>query len=86
MARTTFGRTVVKTICDVRYVDSENDVQTTTVTLWGNYDKDHAYNPCRRKLNTKGLIIDEVRHQSYYGKMHLSVYDKYCEKENYKEW
>ena len=86
MARTSFSRTVVKTICDVRYVDTNNDIQKTTVILWGNYDIDHAYTPCQRKLGAKGIIIDSIKHESYYGTQTLQEFDKHCTKTDYKEW
>lgn len=86
MARTTFARTVVKTICKVRYVDQFNNVLNAETEMFGDYNEDTAYNACKRALNAKGVIIDEIKHKSYYGKMPLVDFDKYCEKSDYKEW
>ena len=86
MARTSFSRTVVKTHCDVRYVDQNNDIQTKHVMLFGNYDENTAYNACKKALNAKGVIIDRITHESYYGTMSLESFDKNCDKKQYKEW
>ena len=86
MARTSFSRTVVKTHCDVRFVDQNNDIQLQHVVLYGNYDENSAYGACKRELNAKGVIIDEIKHESYYGTMTLKDFDKNCEKSNWKEW
>ena len=86
MARTSFSRTVVKTHCDVRFVDQNNDIQTKHVVLFGNYNDSTAYNAVKKVLNAKGVIIDKITHESYYGTMTLENFDKYSNKTNHKEW
>ena len=86
MARNSFSRTVVKTICDVRYIDQNNEQRQTTITLFGDYDLQHAQRPCIRALNAKGGIVEKIKHQSYYGTMTMQEFDKYCVKTNQKEY
>lgn len=86
MARNSFARTVVKTICEVKFVDENNDVQSTTVEIFGNYTIDGAQNAARKTLKNNRLIVESVKHTSYYGKMTLEQFDQICEKSNFKEW
>ena len=86
MARTTFGRTVVKTICEVKYYDENNDKQTKTIELYGNYDYDTVLKPLYSVLETKRLIVENIRHKSFYGKMTFEDFAKVCEKSDEKEW
>ncbi len=86
MARTTFARTVVETICEVKYVDENNDVKSDTITIYGNYDIDGAQNAARKKLNNNRLIVESVKHKSFYGSMSLEKFAENCEKSNHKEW
>lgn len=86
MAKTSFARTVVKTICEVKYVDENNDVQNATIELYGDYNIDGAQNAARKKLENNRLVVAKVTHKSYYGKMSMQDFEKYCEKANFKEW
>ena len=86
MARTTFSRTVVKTICEVTYIDQNNDTQEAKIELFGNYDLQGAQKPAIKALNAKGGVVRKIHHKSYYGSMTLEKFDKFCDKKNYKEW
>lgn len=86
MARTTFSRTVVQTICEVTYIDQNNDKKDGTVTLFGEYDLAHAQKPAIKKLNAKGGIVTHVKYRSFYGSMGIEQFAEHCNKKNYKEW
>lgn len=86
MARKSFARTVVQTICEVTYIDQNNDRKSTEVTLYGDYDLEHAQRPAIRELNAKGGIVTSIKHTSFYGTMSMERFAKLCEKTNYKEW
>ena len=86
MARTTFARTVVKTHCEVHYIDQNNEEQNATVTLFGDYDLNTAQRPAIKQLKAKGGVVLSVSHSSYYGKMSIQDFDKNCSKSDYKEW
>lgn len=86
MARTTFARTVVQTICEVTYIDQNNEKKSTEVTLFGDYDMGTAQGPAIRKLNAKGGVVTTVKHKSFYGKMDIVKFAENCEKSNFKEW
>lgn len=86
MARTTFARTVVQTICEVKYIDQNNNTIEDTITLYGDYDLGTAQRAAIKKLNAKGGIVTNVRHKSFYGSMNIEMFAKYCDKSNFKEW
>lgn len=86
MARTTFARTVVQTICEVKYIDENNAQQDTTVTLFGDYDMETAQKAALKKLNAKGGVVLSVKHKSFYGSMNIEEFAKNCDKKNFKEW
>ena len=86
MARLTFGRTVTTTICDVDYIDQNNDKQHAIVELFGDYDMISATTPCKKALNAKGCIVTDVKHKSFYGKMSIEQFAELCEKSNEQEW
>lgn len=86
MARTTFARTVVKTHCEVHYIDQNNDEKNATVTLFGDYDLNTAQRPAIKQLNAKGGVVLSVSHSSYYGSMSIQDFDKYSTKKDFKEW
>lgn len=86
MARTSIARTVIKTICEVQYVDDNNDTKEAVVEVYGDYDINSAQNAVRKKLNNNRLIVERVRHESFYGKMTLEKFAQECEKSNRKEW
>ena len=86
MARTTFARTVVTTICEVNYIDQNNEKQNAEVELFGNYDIGTAQKPAIKKLNAKGGVVLEVKHRSFYGSMSLEKFAELCDKKNFKEW
>lgn len=86
MARTTFARTVVKTICDVKYIDRNNEEKSAEVVLFGDYDMETAQKPAVKKLNAKGGVVTAVRHESFYGKMNIEKFAEMCDKTNYEEW
>lgn len=86
MARTTFARTVVQTICEVDYIDQDNDQKHAQLTLYGDYDLGTAQRAAIKKLNAKGAIVTDVHHKSFYGSMNIEEFAKYCNKKNFKEW
>lgn len=86
MARTTFARTVVQTICEVNYIDQNNAQQNTEVVLYGDYNIDTAQKPAVKKLNAKGGVVLSVRHRSFYGSMNIEKFAQNCDKKNFKEW
>lgn len=87
MARNSFGRTVIMTICEVRYVDENNEVQKGTVTVYGNYNLNSAQNAARKALNNNRVIVESVKHKSFYGTISMESFAKNCESiTNEKEW
>ena len=87
MARKTFSRTVVKTICEVDFVDKNNETPTNeTVELYGDYNISAAHRAVLEKLDALGVIITSIRHESFFGSMSIELFARYCEKKNYKEW
>lgn len=87
MARNSFGRTVVKTICEVKYVDEKNGVQKGTVIVYGNYDIDSAQNAVRKALNNNRAIVYAVKHESFYGTISMEKFAENCDTiTNRKEW
>lgn len=86
MARTSIGRTVIQTICEVQFVDENNDVREDTITIFGDYDINSAQNAARKKLENNRVIVESVRHKSFYGTMTLEKFAEDCEKTNFKEW
>lgn len=86
MARTTFSRTITETICEVKYIDEHNDIKTGEVVLYADYDINGAQNAARRKLKNSRLLVEKVRHKSYYGSMTTEQFAKSCTKSNLKEW
>lgn len=86
LARTTFSRTVVQTICEVTYIDVNNDKKNTTVTLYGDYDMETSQKAAIKKLQAKGGVVTSIKHKSFYGSMGIEDFAKYCSKKNFKEW
>lgn len=86
MARLKIARTIVKTICDVQYIDQNNDKQEGTIELFGDYDFERAQRAAKKVLNAKGCIVTNVRYQSFYGSMSIEKFAEECEKTNYKEY
>lgn len=86
MARNSIARTVVETFAEVKYIDENNDTHKATVHLWGDYDEETAQSACVRKLRIKRLMVQKVHHKSFYGRMPMKEFAKYCEKSNEKEW
>ena len=86
MARTTFARTVVQSICEVTYIDQNNDKKKATVILYGDYDIGTAQRPAIKKLNAKGGVVEGIKHRSFYGSMNIEDFAKHCDKKNFKEW
>ena len=86
MARTTFARTVVQTICEVNYIDQNNEQQNAEVILFGDYDIGTAQKPAIKKLNAKGGVVLAVKHRSFYGSMNIEKFAENCDKKNFKEW
>ena len=86
MARTSFGRTVIKTICEVTYYNAENEKKHTQVEFYGNYDIEAAIKPVSEVLGTSRFIIESIKHKSFYGRMTFEDFAKVCEKTNEKEW
>lgn len=85
--RLTFSRTIVKTYCEVTYIDQNNDKQTVhDLELLGDYDLATAQKPAIKKLNARGGVVTAIRHTSYYGTITIEDFDKYCTKTNHKEW
>lgn len=86
MARTSIARTVVKTICEVKVVDSENNINARTVVVFGDYDIDKAQRAVRKQLKNERVLVESIRHESFYGTMSLEKFAENCTKKNYKEW
>ena len=86
MARTTFARTVVQTICEVDYIDQNNDRKQTEVILYGDYDMETAQKPAVKKLNAKGGVVTHIKYRSFYGSMSIEDFAQNCSKKNFKEW
>lgn len=86
MARTSFARTFVITYCDAEWFDSENVLHKGEVKIYGDYDLSSAQGAVKRKLNARGAIVKNVRHESFYGSMSIETFAKYCTKSNRKEW
>lgn len=86
MARTTFSRTVVITHCEGEYVNENEDIIPFKINLYGDYDINTVQNAAKRKLKTKGLIVQKISHESFYGSMNIEEFAKHCEKSNRKEW
>ena len=86
MARHTFARTVVQTICEVNYIDQNNDMKSGTIILYGDYDLESSQKPAIKQLNAKGGVVTSIKHKSFYGKMSIEKFAQYCDKSNFKEW
>ena len=86
MARTTFARTVVVTICEVTYIDQNNEQQKAELELYGDYDLVTAQRAAIKKLNAKGGIVTSVKHRSFFGKMSIEKFAELCDKSQFKEW
>ena len=86
MARTTFARTVIITKCKTKYVDQNNQIHEEWIEIYGDYDLEHAQRAVKRKLNAKGVLVEKVKHKSFYGKISFEKFAELCEKSDYKEW
>lgn len=88
MARTSFGRTVTRTICDVRYVDENNNICSATITLYGNYNMDSVQNAARKAMNNNRAAVKSIKHESFYGIISMEDFCKHCtvKEETRKEW
>ena len=86
MARTSISRTVVKTICEVKIVDKNNDIHEDTIVVFGDYDIDGAQRAVRKKLKNERVLVESIRHESFYGTMTLEDFANNCTKKNRKEW
>lgn len=86
MARLSFGRTVVQTICEVTYYDENNDKKHEDVLVYGDYDIDSAPTGVEKILGHRRFVIDSVRHKSFYGRITFEKFAEVCEKTNEKEW
>lgn len=86
MARTSISRTVVKTICEVKIVDKNNDIHEDTIVVFGDYDIDGAQRAVRKKLKNERVLVESIRHESFYGTMTLENFANNCTKKNRKEW
>ena len=88
MARTTFSRTIIETICDVRYIDENNKIQNTQVVLYGDYDMNSCQNAVRKKMQNNRAIVKSLKHVSYYATMSVEDFARLAtKKENTrKEW
>jgi len=86
MARTSISRTVVKTICEVKIVDKNNDINEATIVVFGDYDIDGAQRAVRKKLKNERVLVESIKHESFYGTMTLEDFANNCTKKNRKEW
>jgi hypothetical protein len=86
MARTSISRTVVKTICEVKIVDKNNDIHEDTIVVFGDYDIDGAQRAVRKKLKNERVLVESIKHESFYGTMTLEDFANNCTKKNRKEW
>ena len=87
MARNSFGRTVVETHCEVKYIDENNDVQREKVVLFGNYTLESAQNAARKAMKNNRVLVEKVSHKSYYGVISMEKFAENCDSiTNVKEW
>lgn len=86
MARTSISRTVVKTICEVKIVDKNNDIHEDTIVVFGDYDIDGAQRAVRKKLKNERVLVESISHESFYGTMTLEDFANNCTKKNRKAW
>lgn len=87
MARTSISRTIIKTICEVTYYDENNERYNETITVYGNYDIEHVTKPLSEIIGTNRLIVESIKHQSFYARMSMEAFAKLSdEKTNFKEW
>lgn len=86
MARTSISRTVIKTICEVKIVDENNDILQREIVVFGDYDIDGAQRAVRKKLKNERILVEAVKHESFYGTMPLEDFANNCTKKNRKEW
>ena len=86
MARTSISRTVVRTICEVKVVDENNNINAQTVVVFGDYDIDKAQRAVRKQLKNERVLVESIRHESFYGTMSLEDFANNCTKKNRKEW
>jgi hypothetical protein len=86
MARLSFGRTVIQTVCEVMYYNENNEKRNATVTVYGNYNMDNVIKPISEQLGTKRFVVETIKHKSFYGKITLDDFAKHCQKTNEKEW
>ena len=88
MARTSFGRTIIETICDVRYIDENNAIKSTEIVLYGDYNIKTSQNAVRNRMQNNRAVVKSLRHVSYYATMPVEDFAKLAtEKPNTrKEW
>ena len=88
MARISFGRTVVKTMCKITYIAQDNSQKEAEVVLYGDYDISTAQKPAIKALGAKGGVVTEVKHKSFYGVISLEDFERYCtvSPNSEKEW
>lgn len=86
MARLSIGRTIVTTICEVKYFDENNDLQNATVELLGDYNIETAQRAAIKKLKARGGIVKSIKHKSFYGVMSIEEFAQRCKKSRTKEW
>lgn len=86
MARTSFGRTVVITICDAEWYDENNVHNKGEVMLYGDYDELSAHRAVMKQLKAKGAIVKSIKHKSFYATMPIKTFAKYASKKDFKEW
>lgn len=86
MARTSISRTVVKTICDAKVIAENNDIIAQEIVLYGDYDENTAQRAARKMLRNERILVESVKHESFYGTMSLEDFANNCTKKNRKEW
>ena len=86
MARTSISRTIIKTICDAKVVDNNNDIHEQVIILFGDYDENTAQRAARKMLQNERILVESVRHESFYGTMSLEDFAKNCKKKNERNW
>lgn len=86
MARTSISRTVIKTICDAKVIDENNDIVKQEIVLFGDYDENTAQRAARKMLHNERILVESVSHESFYGTMTLEDFANNCTKKNRKVW
>ena len=67
-------------------MDENNNINAQTVVVFGDYDIDKAQRAVRKQLRNERVLVESIRHESFYGTMTLEDFANNCTKKNRKEW